>query len=90
MLSRINFMLIMFKDYSISIGPFIDTPFNYFMNLNHPCLHKYPLNIKTRLMFCQTLRILMFASNPNPLKIFHSQSHNRGFKIMIINFCWKQ
>jgi hypothetical protein len=65
-LSWINFMLIRLEDYSISIEPFIATPFNYFMNLKHPC---YPLNTKTRPMFCWTLWILVFVSNSNLLKI---------------------
>jgi len=56
-LSRINLMLIKLKDCSISIGPFIDTPLNYFTNLKHFRLHDYPLNTITKPMFCQTLRI---------------------------------
>jgi hypothetical protein len=59
----------MFEDYSIFIGPFIDTP--SIVNLKHHRLHDYPLNARIRLMFCQTLQILVFASNPNHLDIFH-------------------
>jgi hypothetical protein len=47
-LFQINLIFIMFEDYSFSIGPFIDTP-NYFMILKHP---HYPLNTKTKTMFC--------------------------------------
>jgi hypothetical protein len=71
MLFRINPTLTMFENYSISIGPFIDTPFNRFTNLKHLSLHNYSLNTITRPMFCQTLQILVFNSNPNPLAIFH-------------------
>jgi hypothetical protein len=35
---------------------------------NHLCLHDYPPTIKTRPTFCQTLQILVFIFNPNPLQ----------------------
>jgi len=52
-LSRINLMFIRFETCSIFIEPFI----NYFTNIKHLHLHNYPLNTRTRPMFCQTLRI---------------------------------
>jgi len=54
----------MFEKYFISIGPFIDC----FKNFNHFSLHDYPLNTRIKPMFCQTLQILVFASNPNLLE----------------------
>jgi hypothetical protein len=47
----------MLEDYSIPIGPFIDTLLIVSRISNFPYLHGYPLNIGMKPIFCQTLQI---------------------------------
>jgi hypothetical protein len=51
--------------------------------------HNY-LNIKMKATFCWIVWILLFASNPNLLKMCHPQLCNWNSKITIINFCQRK
>jgi hypothetical protein len=79
-------MFAMLEDYFISIGPFYNTLSIISRISNHLCLHDYPLNIKTRPMFCWTLRILLFAYNPNPLKTSHFNHTIELLKLWLSTF----
>jgi hypothetical protein len=67
-------MLTMLKDYSISIGPFIDTLLTILGISNHPCLgssaHLSP-KYQNKTNVLPNIMNLLFASKFNPSKTSH-------------------
>jgi hypothetical protein len=89
-LSWIDLMFIRFEDYFISIGPFIDTPFNCFTNFKHLHLHDYPLNTIIKPMFCQTLWIWRLLLTPTFLRFLTHVHTTKVLKLWLSTFVEKK
>jgi len=63
-------MLTVFKDYFISIGPFIDNP-KLFHKFQPFSFTQLPTKYQNKTNVLPNITVLVFSSNPNLLEIFH-------------------